>query len=184
MHIQVALIVEIDANASLSTMEQQSQEAGHQSMRDALKQAVRKFEQEHHVCAHCGSRQVRLEGTVSRSLQALFGAVCLARQRMRCQQCFRRFLPSAPLLSDLHRGRVSPALAEAAVLAGASWPYRQATQTLARLCGAQISARCDSSVDQLPGKQTSSTGRTGQSESHACRSDCARSRTATLSNFC
>ena len=140
MHIQVSLTLDIDASATLSAMEQQIQAAGQQSMRDALRQAVRSWEKEHHVCPHCGSQCVRLEGTVARTMQALFGTVRLARQRMRCQQCFRRFLPSGILLQDLHQGRISPALVEATVLAGASWPYRHAARTLARLSGAQISA--------------------------------------------
>ncbi|MBV9230763.1 MAG: hypothetical protein JOZ18_15755, partial [Chloroflexi bacterium] len=140
MHIQVSLIVDIDASASLSTIEHQIQEAGHQSMRQALQQAVHQWEREHRSCPSCGSGQVRLEGTVARTVQALFGAVRLPRQRLRCQHCFRRFCPANQLLSPMRQGRVSPALAEAACLAGSSWPYRQAAQTLARLSGAQISA--------------------------------------------
>ena len=140
MHIQVSLTVEIDANADLATIEEQVQEAGHQSMRQALQQAVRRWEQQHRSCPHCGSQQVRLEGTVARTVQALFGAVRLPRQRLRCQHCFRRFCPANQLLAPMRQGRVSPALTEAACLAGASWPYQQAAQTLARLSGAQISA--------------------------------------------
>jgi transposase-like protein len=140
MHIQVSLIVDIDASADLTTIEHQIQEAGHQTMRQALQQAVRNFEQQHRNCPYCGSGQVRLEGTVARTVQALFGAVRLPRQRLRCQHCFRRFCPAKGLLLPMHQGRVSPALAEAACLAGSSWPYRQAAQTLARLSGAQISA--------------------------------------------
>src|SRR5215469_8901341 len=60
MHIQVSLIVEIDASADLATIEEQIQEAGHQSMRQALQQAVRHWEQQHRTCPHCGSHQVRL----------------------------------------------------------------------------------------------------------------------------
>lgn len=140
MHIQVSLIVEMDASADLATMEQQIQEAGHQSMRQALRQVVRQWEQQHRRCPHCGSQQVRLEGTVARTVQALFGAVRLPRQRLRCQQCLRRFCPANQLLAPLRQGRVSPALTEAACLAGSSWPYRQAAQVVARLAGAQISA--------------------------------------------
>lgn len=140
MHIQVSLIVELDATADLAHMEEQIQEAGHQAMRQALKQAVRQWEQQHRSCPSCGSAQVRLEGTVARTVQALFGAVRLPRQRWRCQQCWRRFCPANQLLAPLRQGRVSPALAQAACLAGSSWPYRQAAQVLARLGGAQISA--------------------------------------------
>jgi len=140
MHLQVSLIVEMDASASLSMLEEQIQEAGQQAMRQALQQAVRKFEQQRRTCPYCGSGQVRLEGTVARTVQALFGAVRLPRQRLRCQACFRRFCPAHQLLAAMQQARVSPALAQAACLAGSSWPYRQAAQVLARLCGAQISA--------------------------------------------
>jgi hypothetical protein len=140
MRLQVSLTLQMDASATLATMEEQIQAAGHRWMGEALKQAVRTFEKEHHVCPHCGSSHVRLEGTVSRTVLTQFGKVCLARQRMRCQDCFQRFQPSAPLWHELHLGRVTPGLAEAAVLAGVSWPYRQAAQTLTRLSGASISA--------------------------------------------
>ena len=140
MHIQVSLMVEIDASASLASMEEQIQGAGQQAMRLALQQAVHQWEQHHRQCPSCGSEQVRLEGTVPRQVHALFGAVRLARQRWRCQHCFRRFCPATPLLEPMQRGRVSPALLEAACLAGSSWPYRQAAAVLRRLCGAQISA--------------------------------------------
>jgi len=140
MHIQVSLMVEMDASADLASMEEQIQEAGHRSMRQALKQAVRQWEQQHGSCPHCGSQQVRLEGTVARTVQALFGAVRLPRQGLRCQHGLRRFCPAKQLLAPLRQGRVSPALTEAACVAGSSWPYRQAAQVLARLSGAQISA--------------------------------------------
>jgi hypothetical protein len=140
MSIQVSLKVEIDANADLATIEQQVQEAGHQMMRQGLQQGVRQWERQHRTCPYCGSQQVRLEGTVARTIQALFGAVRLPRQRLRCQNCFHRFCPANQLLKPMRRGRVSPSLAEAACLAGSSWPYQQAAHVLARLSGAQISA--------------------------------------------
>lgn len=140
MHIQVSLMIDIDATADLTTIEHQVQEAGHQGMRQALRQAIRQWEQAHRACPHCGSQQVRGEGTVARSIHALFGSVHLARQRFRCLHCFRRFSPANQLFEPMQRGRVSPALADAASLAGSSWSYRQAAQVLARLSGAQISA--------------------------------------------
>jgi hypothetical protein len=153
MRIQVSLTLELDASVSMTQMEEQIQAAGQHWQREALKQAVRKFEQEHHVCPHCRSQQVRLEGTVKRTLLTLFGKVCLARQRMRCQHCFQRFLPSADLWQDLQAGQVTAGLAQAAILAGASWPYRQAAQTLARLSGAQISAEEIRLVTNRSGKE-------------------------------
>lgn len=139
MHIQVSLIVDIDATADLSAMEYHIQKAGHQCMRDALRERIRHWETQHHTCPACGSQMVRLEGTVSRTIEALFGSVRLARQRLRCQRCFHRFCPANQLFQPLHRGRVSPALVDAAAVAGSSGPYRHAAQVLARLAGAQIS---------------------------------------------
>lgn len=140
MQIQVSLTFEMDASSTLGDVEKQIQEAGHHWMAEAFKQAVRRFEQEHHVCPHCESHHVRLEGTVSRTVLTQFGKVSFPRQRMRCQDCFQRFQPSAPLWHDLRLGRVTPGLAEAAVLAGISWPYQQAAQSLRRFSGASISA--------------------------------------------
>ena len=140
MHIQVSLIVDIDATADLANMEAQIQAAGHQAMRQALQQGMRQWELSHRICPHCGSGPGRLEGTVARTIQSLFGAVRIARLRIRCQHCFHRFCPAQELLQPLQRGRVSSALAEAACLAGSSWPYRHAARVLARLSGAQISA--------------------------------------------
>src|SRR5713226_2813684 len=118
MRLQVSLTLELDASSTLSDLEEQIQQAGHRWMAETFKQAVRMFEKEHHVCPHCESSHVRLEGTVSRTVLTQFGKVSLARQRMRCQDCFQRFQPSAPLWQELHLGRVTPGLAEAAVLAG------------------------------------------------------------------
>lgn len=40
MHVQVSLIIEIEATAGITEMEQQIQEAGRQGMRAAFKQAI------------------------------------------------------------------------------------------------------------------------------------------------
>ncbi|GCE10035.1 transposase [Dictyobacter aurantiacus] len=140
MHIQVSLIVDIDATTDLANMEAQIQAAGHHAMRQGLQQGIRQWELNHRSCPHCSSGQGRIEGTVAQTIQSLFGTVRIARVRIRCQQCFHRFCPAQPLLQPLQRGRVSTALADAACLAGSSWPYRHAAQVLARLSGAQISA--------------------------------------------
>ena len=163
MRLQVSLTLEMDANATLASMEEQIQAAGHCWMGEALKQAVRQWEKAHHVCPHCRSQQVRLEGTVSRTVLTQCGKVCVARQRMRCQQCFQRFQPSASLWQELHLGRVTSGLAEAAVLAGVSWPYRQAAQTLTRLSGACISAE---EIRLLTNRHGSAQAKR---EEHACQ---------------
>jgi hypothetical protein len=48
MHVQVSLKMELAASASLTEMEQQIQEAGKPAMREALKQAIRRWEDQHH----------------------------------------------------------------------------------------------------------------------------------------
>ena len=54
MRVQVSLTIEIEATASISQMEQRIQEAGQQAMREALKQAIRHWEDQHRGCPHCG----------------------------------------------------------------------------------------------------------------------------------
>ena len=140
MQVQVSLKMEIVATASLSEMEQQIQQAGQQGMREALKQAVRQWEDQHPVCPHCGAQAHRLEGTTRRVIATLFGRVTVQRRRFRCQQCGRSFCPAKSLFVELQGGTVTAPLQDAALLAGCSWPYRAASATLKRLSGAQISA--------------------------------------------
>jgi hypothetical protein len=59
---------------------------------------------------------------------------------VRCAGCGRRFRPAESFLACLEGGNVSAGLKQAAVLAGASWPYETAAGVLADLCGARISA--------------------------------------------
>ena len=63
MQVQVSLTIEIPATPSISEMEQQIQEAGQQAMREALKQAMRHWEDQRSSCPRCGEKQRRLEGT-------------------------------------------------------------------------------------------------------------------------
>src|SRR6266699_3531260 len=140
MHVQVALIIEIEATTSLTEMEQQIQAAGQQAMRAALKQAIRHWEEQRPSCPHCGEKQRRLEGTVRRSIATTFGRVQVPRRRFRCQRCWRRWCPATHLFSELTGGTISQPLQEAAMLAGCSWPYRAASSLLKRLSGAHISA--------------------------------------------
>ena len=100
---------------------------------------VRTWETTRAFCRRCGGA-VRPEGTVRRTVLTLFGRVSLARRRFRCQQCHHRFCPSGELFQGLQMGRVTASLRDAAILAGASWPYRHAAATLQRLSGAEISA--------------------------------------------
>ncbi|GHO49678.1 hypothetical protein [Ktedonospora formicarum] len=140
MQVTVSLTLEVNANASLTQMEEQVQQAGQRWTRSTLKDVVGVWEHAHRGCPRCGSTQVRTEGTTGRNIQTLFGPVYLARRRFRCQRCHQRWCPCKRLLSTLHQARVTQPLREAAIMVGASWPYRQAAGCLKRLTGAQISA--------------------------------------------
>jgi len=153
MQVQVSLTIEISATASLTEMEQQIQEAGQQGMREALKQAIRQWEDQTPSCPHCGEQQRRLEGTVRRSIATTFGRVQVPRRRFRCQGCWRRWCPANHLFAQLKGGTISTPLQEAAMLAGCSWPYRVASSLLKRLSGAQISAEEIRLLTNQQGKQ-------------------------------
>src|SRR5262250_3732919 len=114
MQVQVSLTIEISATASISEMEHHIQEAGQQAMREALKQAIRHWEEQNHTCPHCGEKQHRLEGTVRRVIATCFGRVAVPRRRFRCLECGRRSCPANRLLASLKGGTVSAALQEAA----------------------------------------------------------------------
>jgi hypothetical protein len=153
MPVQVSLTIEISASASLAEMEQQIQEAGQQALREALKQAIRHWEDQKPACPHCGEKQRRLEGTVRRSIATTFGRVQVPRRRFRCQGCWQRWCPANHLFAQLKGGTESQPLQEAALLAGCSWPYRVASTQLKRLSGAQISAEEIRLLTNRQGKQ-------------------------------
>src|SRR5258706_3508492 len=140
MQVQVSLTIELEATASLTQMEQQIQHVGQQAMRQALKQVIRQWEEQHPTCPHCGEKQRRLEGTTRRVIATTFGRVEVPRRRFRCQRCGRRWCPANALFVKLKGGTISAPLQEAAMLAGCSWPYRVASDLLKRLSGAHISA--------------------------------------------
>jgi hypothetical protein len=157
MQVQVSLTIEIGASASIAEMEQRIQEAGQQGMREALKQAIRKREDQNASCPDSGEKQCRLEGTVRRTIATTFGRVEVARRRFRCQACLHRWCPANGLLVELKGGTISQPLQEAARLSGCSWPYRVASQLLKKLSGAQISARSDPSAHQSARQATGGT---------------------------
>jgi hypothetical protein len=156
MHVQVSLTIEIAASASITEMEQSIQEAGQQGMREALKQAIRHWEDQNQTCPSCGEKQRRLEGTTRRVIAATFGRVEVARRRFRCQACWRRWCPANHVLAELKGGTISQPLQEAARLAGCSWPYRVASHLLKKLSGAQISAEEIRLLTNRGGKQRAS----------------------------
>src|SRR5215471_15544308 len=153
MQVQVSLKMELAASASFTEMEQQIQEAGRQAMREALKQAIRHWEEQRSSCPHCGEKQRRLEGTVRLSIATTFGRVQLPRRRFRCQACQRRWCPANELFAELKGGTITVPLQEEAMQAGCSWPYRVATSLLKRLSGAQISAEEMRLLTNAQGKQ-------------------------------
>ncbi len=103
-----------------------------------------------------------------RSLATTFGRVQVPRRRFRCQSCGRRWCPTSQLFGDLHAGTISLPFQEAAILAGASWPYRVARQLLKRLSGAEISAEELRLLTNRDGKQ-----RARQQQEEAERAGCA-----------
>ncbi len=139
MQLTVSLKLDVPATAAISELELLIQEAGQQAMRLALGEAVRAYEAQHQTCPHCGSRLVHGEGTDRRVLRTLFGRVVLAPRRLRCQSCGRGFRPAQECLAPLKGQQVTPALARAAIQAGAAWPYATAARELAQLSGASIS---------------------------------------------
>jgi hypothetical protein len=149
MQCSVVVDVELDPEAGIAQMEQAMVEAGRRAMRAALAQAVRSYEDAHPACPWCGEQPSRSEGTVRRRVLTGFGRVVLALRRQRCGGCGRRFRPADGCLRELNGGNVTPELAQAGALAGASWPYVTAARLLQRLCGAQISAE---EVRQLTGR--------------------------------
>ena len=110
MHVQVSLIIEIEATASITEMEQHIQEVGQQAMREAMKQAIRHGEDQQQACPHCGGMQRRLEGTVRRRLATTFGRVVVPRRRFRCQGCGQRWCPATSLWRRTERRNHQPAV--------------------------------------------------------------------------
>jgi hypothetical protein len=140
MQCSVSITVELDSAAGISGWEQAVQEAGREAMRRALAQAVQVYEETHAACPHCGSAQSQSQGTVRRRVRTCFGRVEVALRRQRCVGCQRRFRPAQGCLAGLGGGQVTPRLAAACALAGASWPYATAARVLHQLSGAQVSA--------------------------------------------
>ena len=153
MQVVVSLMVEIDASAGIQEMESQIQEAGQQAMQQAFKHTIRQWEEAHLTCPHCGARTRRLEGTARRVIATCFGRLSVPRRRFRCLQCGRRSCPATRLFAPLRGATITPALQEAAQLAGCSWPYRVAAHLLGKLSGAQISAEEIRLVTNRQGKQ-------------------------------
>src|SRR6266568_2633061 len=155
MHVQVSLTLEISATASIAEMEQRIQEAGKPPMREALKQAIRQWEDQNHTCPSCREKQRRLEGTTRRVIATTFGRVEVPRRRFRCQECLRRWCPANHLFAQLKGGTISVPLQEAARLSGCSWPYRVASGRLEEAEWSRDQCGRDPSTDQ-PARQATS----------------------------
>ena len=71
-----------------------------------------------------------------------FGQTSFLLPRLKCQACGHSFNLTAGTLSDLStlgESNITPALARVAIRCGASWPYRQARDTIRELTGVSIS---------------------------------------------
>lgn len=138
--VRVTMQVAAASEATVAEWEQAILEAGRAAMQRALQQAVRCYEDAHPACPHCGETTSVSQGTVRRRVLTRFGRVVLPLRRQRCAGCQRRIRPAQGCLAVLGRGQVTPELAQACALAGASWPYATAAGVLHQLSGAQISA--------------------------------------------
>jgi hypothetical protein len=143
MQCSVTVTVEIGPVDGIDQVEEQVLQAGREAMRRALGQAVRCLEESHLACARCascGSQRMRSHGTVPRVVLTRFGRVELGVRRVRCRGCGKQVRPASPCLAPLGAANVTPQLAAACALAGASWAYATAARVLHTLSGAQVSA--------------------------------------------
>lgn len=168
MYVTVSLKIELDANASLTEMERQIQEAGREAMKAALKQAIRQSEEYRQTCPACGSEQQQPQGTKRRVLLTSFGRVEVSLTRRRCQQCRQRFRPADACLADVRGYNITPDLRELASLVGSSWPYATAAGVLKRLSGVQLS---DERLRQLTNEQGSALAKQQQEQAQQILSD-------------
>ena len=82
------------------------------------------------------------KGCQPRQLKTIFGDVSFDLPRLRCKTCGESFNLMTGTLSSLEPLRdanITPALRRIAIRCGASWPFRQAQETLFELTGVQIS---------------------------------------------
>jgi hypothetical protein len=110
MHIQVSLIVDIDASASLSTIEQQIQEAGHQSMRQALQQGVHQWEREHRSGPYCGRKPGSPGGNRCANRSSALWSGAAAASTPALPALFPPLLPSHPVALPDAAGTGEPRL--------------------------------------------------------------------------
>jgi hypothetical protein len=128
---------------AVSALERRVEEWGRQVMRQAMATAWAGQATLRPVgpCPACGAGESRAAGRKGRQVETVFGPVTLPRQRRCCTTCGRHYQPDDVLLvAELGTGQLSPHLRELTVLCGASWPYRQAAQVLARLRGTPLAA--------------------------------------------
>jgi len=119
MQCSVFITVELDPIAGVAGWEQAVQDAGREAMRQALVQAVRRYEETHDTCPHCGSLQSHSQGMVRRRVLTGFGRVRLELRRQRCDGWQRRFRPAQGCLASGATGaRASDARLGAGMRAG------------------------------------------------------------------
>ena len=110
MFVIISLKIELDANATLSHMESQIEEAGRAAMKEALKQTIRGAEGQQNRCPRCGSEQCQRQGTKRRILLSRFGRVEVPLKRLRCQRCQQLFRPAERCLAEMKGHNVTPEL--------------------------------------------------------------------------
>jgi hypothetical protein len=162
MQVTVSCKIDLDATASLSQWERQIQEAGREAMKDALKQALGKHEEQHKQCPGCGSQQGKGEGAKKRVLLTSFRRVEVALKRVRCAHCGQRYRPADACLTEVKGHNVTDELRELAALVGCSWSYEVAAGVLKRSSGVQLS---DERLRQLTNEQGNALAQ--QQQEHA-----------------
>ncbi len=168
MYVTVSLKIELDANASLSDMERQIQQAGREAMKAAFKQAIHQSQEPEPPCPKCGSERVHPQGTKRRVLLTCFGRVDVPLRRLRCQQCRHLFRPAACCLAEVQGYNVTPVLRDLAALVGSAWPYETAAGVLNRLSGVHLS---DERLRQLTNEQGSCLARQQQAQAQQVLAD-------------
>jgi len=143
MQCSVTVGVDVGPGDGIVQLEERVLQAGRVAMRAALVAAVRASEEQHAACPTCGASRgepLRSHGTKRRVVLTRFGRVEVRVRRQRCRACGQQFRPSQACLAELEGANVTPDLACACALAGASWPYQAAAHMLRDLSGAQVSA--------------------------------------------
>lgn len=128
-----------DQLSSVNDLEQPILEFGRELMAELMEKAWKIYQEQQWCCQHCGSREVQGWGSKPLKLRTVFGRVELRRKRVRCRACGRYSQPLDALLCQLGSHHATWAFQELASLCGVSWPYKTATEVLAKFSGDKVS---------------------------------------------